>query len=220
MLPQNFFDHGKAQITKSLYNLEDEADVSLIAKVSKPPKMPAHFRNEEILLNSENVHKRAYTFGPRDGKLELTTQGQAHELNYASYVVVHRDSGQVYAWSSDQPSENSYPGFVFMESKKNSVRFGLLRSDGLEFTWEDPILFMFLGVISGEPYPYVVFSAGVGGPRGYGGIMAGNNPDIVATALASCAAFNELLQMSRKDDPADGGNTSSFLDDTEDDYNV
>ncbi len=217
--PPYLYNQGKAQITQSLHDLEDAADVSLITKVSKPPKMPVHFKSEDTFLNSDNVHKHAYTVGLRNGKLELTTQGQTYELDYISYVVVHRNSGQVDAWSSEQPSENSHPGFVFMENKKNSVRFGLLNSDGREFTWEDPILFMFLGVKNGDPSPYVIFSAGVGGPRGYGGIMAGNNPDIATTALASYAAFDELLQMSLEDDSPDSGNTSSFLEDTEGDHN-
>lgn len=219
MYSPQLYNLGKAQITQSLHDLEDVTDVSLITGVSKPPKMPIHFKNEEIFGDSDNVHKHAYTVGARDGKLELTTQGQTHEFDYINYVVAHRDSGQVYVWNSEQPFESSPPGFVFMEKKKNSVRFGLLNSDGHEFTWEDPILFMFLGVKNGEPSPYVVFSAGVGGPHGYGGIMAGNNPDIAMTALASCATFSELLQMSTKNDPADRGDTSSFLKDTDGDYN-
>ncbi len=186
---------ARNEMAQSLSRLEDDAKICVV-KTSGPSKLQMPFKNADIYSNVGNVHKDAFQFLAQGGELRLTTKGKDYQLSQGGYVVINQETGESYSWSSSSGTTNS--DILLFERKKKSIRFGLIAQNGVELTWEDPIAFMFLGLVTNDAAnPYVVFSSGVGGPNGFGGLMMGSDPHIVGAAFGAYCALDAIMQGPR-----------------------
>lgn len=187
------FSEARSKIGKVLCDVEDQTKAKTIVRVSSPLVAPTAFKCSDIHANIGNERKEAYRFMTDKGDLLLTTGGKTFPLNWASYIMADRKSGDVYFWSSASP-EDTDPGILLFERKKRSIRFGLITQNGTELTWEDDTVFMFLGSAEFEEHdPMVVFAAGVGGSDGFGGLVFGSDPNIRATAVGAYSALLSIM---------------------------
>ncbi len=184
----------RQEVPRSLAQFENATGSNVLTRVSGPSKYPSPYRSYSIYANIEKKHKEAFQFvNKREGPL-ITTGGRTYPLSQAAYVVIDKGTGQIYQRLSLSPGSANSDVLLF-ERKKHSMRFGIIPINGPELTWEDNIIFMFIGLIErGECNPYVIFSAGVGGQNGFGGLVTGQDPNIVDTAIGAFSALVSLVQ--------------------------
>lgn len=181
--------------------MEDEKHLDIV-RTSKPPKSSEDFKSSSMLLHTARPDKRSYSVGVQNGKLVMQTMGTSRLLSAASYIISDLEARKTYHWSSSS-TELTNPGLILFERKNSSIRFALVTQDGTELTWEDPIVFMFIGFLHDhdDNDPCVVYAAGIGGPHGFGGLTVGKDPDLINCVRASYAALATALAQNHDDKP-------------------
>lgn len=177
--------------------MEDEKYLDIV-RTSKPPKASEDIKSFGMLSHTARPDKKSFSVCVRDGNVVMQTMGTTRLLNAATYLVADLDAQKTYHWSSSS-TEPTNPGIILFERKSNSIRFALVTQDGTELTWEDPIVFMFIGFLRehDDSDPCVIYATGVGGPHGFGGLTVGKDPNLINCAKASYVALATVLAQNR-----------------------
>lgn len=192
--------HSAAEETlqRHLFQMQRNQQIDFV-RTSAPSKIRVGFRSSNIFQNVGNRFKSAYMLSVQDSRVVVQTKGRAFPLDAACYVVKNLETGEIIYWPKGTANSVG-PDVVLFERKKHSIRFGIVMPGDKELTWEDPIVFAFLGIRRcSEDEQFVIYAAGVGGPNGFGGMMSGTDPDLVSTAITSFRAISKSMEW--KPDP-------------------
>lgn len=198
---EEFVPHSAAEETlqRNLFQMQRDQQIDFV-RTSAPSKIRIGFRCSDIFQNVGNKFKSAYMLAVQDGRVVVQTKGRAFPLDGACYIVKNQETGEIIRWSNDTANLVG-PDVILFERKKHSISFGIVMPGDKELTWEDPIVFAFLGIRQySKDELFVIYAVGVGGPNGFGGMMSGMDPDLVSTAIASFRAIDKSMEW--KPDPA------------------